>query len=286
MEFRKTTKSDDLAGLREIFSEGGPFEQFGNILQVNLILDANTVLSDIQWLSAKAKSNEVRTSLLESIDSSVVNAFAPTFLVEEVLKHIPKISQETGSDESSLLLHWEKYREKIIFIDTGGPAPSDIDPKDMPYVRLQELTGYPIATRDKDIALMGAKAVKVEISTLTRDYSRNAAIQYKIAATGIGTLYITEGLIRAAVGLIKSLVNNISRIPAWAWMLLIGGCIWAWSNISIRTWLLQAFEILPENSQIFGKIFIDEISQIFLEHSNYVLESERLRKRLSSELGK
>lgn len=281
MAIKDITSSDELALFRELFSKDGGFAQFGEIFQLNLILDANTILSEIRWHCAKREKQHARTSLLESINSSVIVAHAPIFLKKEVISNIPKIASEIGVDAEFLVKFWEEYEKNINFIDSGGPGDSDIDPKDVPYSRLHEATGYPIATRDSDLSKMGAKIVEIEVSTLTRDYSRNAAVQYKIAMAGIGTVYISQALIRSAVAVIKSLVQNVSKVPAWAWLLLIGGCIWAWSYPAFRSWLSRLVESLPENSKALGSTLLVEISNLGIEYIESAEEANRIREKIS-----
>lgn len=283
MAFKDITTSDDLCLLRELFSKDGGFAQFGEIFQLNLILDANTILSEIRWLCAKREKQHARTSLLESIDSTVIVAHAPTFLKEEVISHIPKIASEIGVNSELLITHWEEFEKKITFTDSGGPGDSEIDPKDIPYSRLHEATGFPIATRDRDLAEMGAKIVEIEISTLTRDYSRNAAVQYKIALAGIGTIFISQALIRSAIAVIRSLAQKVSRVPAWAWLLLIGGCIWAWSYPAFRSWLSRIVESLPEDSKALGSVLLVEISNLGIEYIESAEEASRIREIISKE---
>lgn len=285
MEFQSKIKSDDLAALRAIFSEEGSLAQFGSIFQISLILDANTILADIRWLLIKANDSTARTTLQESIDSSVIVAFAPTYLIEEVELHLPRITSESGKNESVALKHWEEYKKRINFVEVGGPGISDIDPKDVPYVKLQEETGFPIVTKDKDISNMGAKAVHVEVSTITRDYSRSAAVEYQLKLTGIGTVFISETLVRSAVNLIRSLVPNLKKVPAWAWLLLIGGCFWVWSIPNFRVSFYQILENLPNQAKPLGKHLMNEIGGAFQEFSKSSADSRKLRGQLQDKYG-
>lgn len=124
MKIQDTTRSDELTGFgfRAMFSEGGLFGQFGHLVQIKLILDANSVLADLRWLVCKAKNSLARTSLLESIDSETIIPFAPTYLNIEVQKNIPLIAREEGVEPSLLFEKWELFRPKITFVDVGGPV--------------------------------------------------------------------------------------------------------------------------------------------------------------------
>lgn len=285
MKFQTITKSDELNDLRKLFSEGGVFAQFGNIFQISLILDANTVLADIRWKMLKANTANARTSLQESIDSSVIVAFAPTFLNEEMETHLPRIAAEARKEEAVAYQHWEEYKERITFIDVGGPEDNDVDPKDMPYVNLQKLTGYLIATSDKDISNMGAKAIEVKITTLTRNYSRKAAVEYRIKFAGISTIIVGSVLIRTTVKFIRSIVGNVERIPDWAWLLLIGGSLWVWSNKNFRIWVMRTIESLPKSSMRAGQALLSEINEAFNEFSECSKDSNIIRDNMENKFG-
>ena len=210
---------------------------------------ANAVLADLRWLVCKAKNPLARTNLIEAIDAETIIAYAPTFLEIEIKKNIPIIASEENVDETLFVEQWEVFREKINFIESGGPVDGAIDPKDMPYVNLHNATGYPVLSEDSHISRMGAKAVSIQVTASALDYSRNAVVEYKIKIGALRTFIITGSMIQAASELIRSLGKALSRIPPWAWLLVVAGFAFILSIECIRFWLKEKISSLPNASK-------------------------------------
>lgn len=266
MDMFNGTKSDELAEIRQIFSENGLFGKYGNLFQIDIILDANTVLADIRWLVCKAKNPNARTSLIESIDARTVIAHAPTFLHVEIEKNIPILADEEGVDASLLFSKWEYLKQKINFLECGGPNEEALDPKDAPYVNAHILTGHPVLSEDSHIPKMGAKIINVCVSTFARDYSRDAVIEYKIKAGALGIIVVTESMIGAAVNLLRSLAAHLKYIPFWAWLLVIAGFAFALSFEAFRTYLLERLKAFSANTVNVAKHLIAQLEPVVLEY--------------------
>jgi len=263
-----TTKSDELAEIRQIFSEDGLFGQFGSLFQINLILDANAVLADIRWLVCKATNPNARTSLIEAIDAKTVVAHAPTFLHNEIEKNIPIIAKEEGIDASLFFLRWEQLKHKIDFIECGGPVEGAIDPKDAPYANAHEITGYPVLTEDPHITRMGAESISITVSTFARDYSREAVIEYRIKAGALGVFVITESMIQAASNLVRSLAPHVRRIPTWVWLLVIAGFVVALSFEAFRVFLLDKLKDFSDKTMALAKQLFLVLEPVVVEHQS------------------
>ena len=275
MSVSKTTKSDELVSLRKIFSGDGLFSRFNNLVQVNLILDANAVLADLRWLVCKAKKPNARTNLMEAIDAETIIAYAPTYLHIEILKNIPIIAKEEKVDDSLFLERWGSYKEKISFVEMGGPEESSIDPKDVPYVKLHE---------DPHIYKMGAKVVSVNITAFALNYSRNAAIEYKIKVGALGVFTLSQGMIDEASKLLRSLDLSLQKIPMWAWLLLITGFVFALSIESIRFWLIQKLESFSEATKKHSLNLIKILEPLVAEHYKSQSEANLAKEAIGSEL--
>src|SRR5690606_7745893 len=125
---------------------------FQNLFQMNIILDTNVIISDILWLATKRKNPDARPSLLETIVSGTLKAYAPDFLLVELDKHLPRLSVERGIPLETLNKHWEEYRPYIELVAVEEPTEEEIaqaqDPKDLPYIKLQQKIGAKIYTKD------------------------------------------------------------------------------------------------------------------------------------------
>ena len=215
--FSKIVKSDELPQLVSLLRHFEPFKAQINFFQLNIILDANVILKELIWICKKRKNPAARSDILELIECSVVRAHAPTFLLSELEIHIPRLAKQQKVDEAAMRVHWERFRARITLIDVGGPAPvSDStlrDPKDIPYIKLQERLNAPIFSEDKDLPAMGARVIRVELFGPLKAYSRKTAVEYHIKTVGIGSAVLltiaSECLLQGA----KSAAGTIARIP-------------------------------------------------------------------------
>ena len=62
-------RSDQLQGLRPLFREEGWFAQFGDILQISLILDADAVQREIRWIGGSRVNEDARSRFRETLDA-------------------------------------------------------------------------------------------------------------------------------------------------------------------------------------------------------------------------
>ena len=268
MSIQESTKSDELFNLRDLFSESGVFSQFGSLFQVNIILDANAILSDIRWVVFKAKQENARTSLLEAIDAGTILAFAPTYIEVEVSQHIHTISEQTGVPVEKLQDEWLRYREKITFIDSGGPENHDIDPKDVPYLKLHHSTGYPIlGTNDPHLSKMGATVITVEVTTLAKKYSRDAVVEYKIKAGGLAVFTVSAAMIQAAISFLKEICKPLKSVPSWAWLMVICLVVFALSFSPVREFVKEKILSLSGGSKNFALNLIETLEPLVKEHN-------------------
>ncbi len=284
MSIRNITRSDELVELREMFSTDGIFAHFGHLVQIELVLDANAVLADIRWFVCKAKCPSARTNLLESIDAETIVAYAPTYIEIEIAKNIPKIAEEEGVEASLLFAQWEVFKSKLQFVECGGPENGAIDPKDVPYVKLHNVTGFPVLSEDPHISKMGAKVIGIQVTALAQNYSREAVIEYKIKVGALTTFTITGAMVKAASDLIRSLGKSLRRIPPWAWLLIIAGFVFALSVDSVRTLLKEKLSTLPEASKKFGHCLIQTLEPVLLEYQKSQAQANAAKAALLGEV--
>lgn len=180
-DFVQSIRSDDLPKFAAVLRRTSVFKDRVEVFQVGLILDANVVIGDLLWLARKRTDPAARTKLMELMDCELVRAHAPVFLVQEINLHLPLLAAEHAIDLKALRALWHQYRKRIRFVAVGGPAKkaANGDPKDVPYLHLQQKLSYPIAYRDTDIPRMGGTVVRIQRFGALRADSRQTAVEYR-----------------------------------------------------------------------------------------------------------
>jgi len=287
--FLETIRSDDLVELRDIFEKSEAFrELIAPIFQLEVIVDANVIISDLIHLARGRKAKPARTKLQELIDSETVVAYAPSILKVEVNKHLSTISKKKGIPIEDLEAEWREYAKKIIFRDTSYRPPNSTDeerdPDDLPYITLQQKTGAPIYTRDKDIHAMDGQTIGYTVITHLRDYSRYASIEYTIKYQGVVVAVLNEKLIEVLFSFIKSLARFARKLPSWVWFVvcgvLIAGLLNSTSRYKIATWMSY---FSTETKEIGLKIF-NLTEPFILEHQKAQKQAIASLKAVNSEL--
>jgi predicted nucleic acid-binding protein len=215
-------RSDALKQLRSFYDVGAPLAPLTSVFQLNLIVDANVVLAELRWAVSKRKSETARSELLEVLEVETVIAYAPTFLKTEVELHISQtLVGEQGLDAAALIAHWNRIHPLIEFVEVGGPVyeAGHLDPKDVPYLRLQERIAAHILSRDKHISKMGGTVAPMSILGSLRQYSRASAVQLSLEVGGatIGAVSLTA-LAEIARTTFSATRAVGSKLPREAWM--------------------------------------------------------------------
>ncbi|MDR6420512.1 hypothetical protein J2801_002793 [Paraburkholderia phenoliruptrix] len=99
---------DALKEYRKLYQDGAPLAPLASLFQVNLILDANIIIRELIWATTRRKNPFGRSELLEVLEVETVIAWAPTFLKDEVAKHIPVIL-EKGANHEEVAAHWLRF---------------------------------------------------------------------------------------------------------------------------------------------------------------------------------
>lgn len=235
-------RSDELVWLRKFVNGIENLPALVSFFQINLIIDANIILGELRWVSKRQRNENARSDLLEVLEVETVLAYAPTFLIEEVTEHLPDLVKQ-GCDEEKLSGHWARLRALIEFVDVGGVPEqgSDyLDPKDVPYLRLQQKISARILSRDKDIEAMEGQTVPIEILGALRDYSRKSAVQLTLQ---VGGYTITGVSLRVFLALAQDtfprMKNTASRLPKEFWY-VAAACAWvALIHPTSRQWMMS-----------------------------------------------
>lgn len=277
-------RSDSLVPLRDLFSEGY-LAQFGAILQINVILDANTVIAELSWIAYKAKTPEARTGLIEAIEAETVIAHAPTYLLVEMEKKIPEYAAKMKKDPEPLALAWQAFKENIQFTDFGAEDKAHIDPKDAPYLKHHLSTGFAILTDDKHLERMGAVSISnVFIATHARDYSRNAAIEYHIKIMGLGSMMVTEKMITSAIGFIRAIIPSLRHVSPWTWLFVIGLFAYTASRKDLRNFARNALQSFPATARDLGAGLLALFSDLAVEHYQAQIGANNAKLQLEQSL--
>jgi len=218
-------RSDVLPPLREAFSENGLFPTIKEIFQFRLIIDANIVIRSILWSVTRRKNPEARSELVELLSCETIKGFAPTYLQVEIERKLPQLAHQKSIRLEKLREGWNEIEPKLRFVDVGEPdeASPVRDPKDTPYIKLQNELGYKILTKDKDIEAMGGDVMPVNVLLSMRRYSRAAAVEYSIKGAG-GTALIVSSVV--VEGIAKDVLPFIGkRLPGKGRTWLIGSLI-------------------------------------------------------------
>lgn len=127
---------------------------YGNTLELTLIIDANTIISDAL---AYIKNNQ--SFLLTIMKSPFLKILAPRWLKQELEKKIPEISKQKKIDENNFRSVISILLEKVNIVEVDDKsyqiASAKIgqrDEKDVPYLALYfSIKSHGILTKDKDI---------------------------------------------------------------------------------------------------------------------------------------
>lgn len=220
-----------------------------SLFQVHLIVDANVVIRELIWATTKRKNPLARSELMEVLHAETVIAWAPTFLKDEVEKHIDAVVRK-GAHREDVWAHWTLLQALIKFEDVGDP-PADgagyRDAKDLPYIWLQRKIEAIVVTKDDDIAAMGGRVVPVTIMASLRAYSRAAAVQVTLQ---VGTYQLGGLSLAALTGALRSLSSLVKkcveRVPREVWMVLLSILLITLLVPAAREWMQARVRSIAE----------------------------------------
>ncbi len=140
--------------------------------QVPIIIDASILLKDVRF----QVSEGVRTVLHEAIHAGAVRPISPAYAFDEMEEKIIQIAEREQRDVDELFSVWDKIHPKIdvrnVEEDVEKRNQEEVpDPDDLPYLVLQEQTGYPILTKDPHFEQMDAETIPITIREPLREYA-------------------------------------------------------------------------------------------------------------------
>ncbi|WP_070987441.1 hypothetical protein [Halofilum ochraceum] len=280
--------SDDLPHLRSLFEENGPLSAYGDSCQFDLIFDANALLRDIYWLSVKANDKDTRTSVLEALESEVIQGYAPSYLRTEIAEKIQEMSLRYDIPERVFLNQWARFEGHIHFVEVGGPdegGSDDDDPKDVPYIRLHEMLDYPVVSRDTDIRRMGGRSVDPDICFTIRLYARDNAVELQLVSMAAYSTMIPAAVVSGLTNFFRQMIVPRARsTPTWAWIAIVMIIGIAFIHPQSRKYLQDTSERLIEGISPLLGVAHTLLTPLIDEYGRATLSSAETRRAIEDSL--
>ncbi len=235
------------------------------IAEFRLVVDANILISDVMWALEKRQKPEAKSSLQECIQAGTVIAFVTTTVVQEVERHLPRLTADRGLSHNAWVAEWAAYKAMLQIVTPEDymiePYLSGRDPDDAPTLALAKmLSASGVLTHDLDIAAMGGTAIPIEFILKTREYSRKTAITVSIR---VGGLLVVMGAVEALAILISTLKQSagwFQRLPdnAKSLALVVAICVvlHPTARRSILTWLEASSSLLASKAPELLRVLI------------------------------
>jgi len=300
------------------FFDGFFLSVYKSKLELNIIIDANIILSD-----AYAYIRFGNSYLLNLLKSPFIKVFSPQWLDKELNKKIPEFSKDKGLKIEEFRAAVEKLSAGVIRIPEIKPHVSNVllriinerDSKDLPYIALYiEKNFHGILTNDKDIK--GMPNVRTwsrpgDLGKIVRIFE-NGAFAYAVigqlptVATVMSEIcllilkevwkiikFILTMLIEAGTNALSMLLNSPDWLKVAA---LVGGIVLLFSDKSreliaeilnsIEIWAIEFLKWLYEGlksvlsalSQV-SVIASDVITALFLEVERAIKYYEELSSK-------
>lgn len=161
------------------------------------------------------------------------------------------------------------------------------DPKDVPYIRLQQKINATIVTDDKDIAAMGGTAVPpIAVMATLRAYSRAAAVQvtFQVGGYTFGGLSL-QALLGAAKFVYSKARKAVAKVPREVWLGMLAVFCVAMVAPASRTWLRKQLEAIAEPLGIAVEGLAEVATKLATEYRAQKLEADEALAKVHALLG-
>lgn len=214
-------------------------EHVGRFAQFVIVVDANTVIRDL--IHRVRFPEKGKTALQELVASSVVQAWAPSWLEPEITTNLPRIALKKGLPLEALVDEWGRYRLNLLWDPRELAMPCDSrfpsgDPKDVPYLALaQNIGAVGILSSDPDITEMGGVRLTFDFVLATRSYARAVVVPTGLRLFGV---LVPAVLLIAFIQMLTSVVQAVRQLPPEAKVLLTCAAILVVGHARSREWLV------------------------------------------------
>ncbi len=212
--------SDLLVSMREVVSKVHGLEPIlKEVIQIQLVVDANIVQGEIRWRAGKRKNPRARTGFQEAIDSGIVIAVAPTFLKAEIEEHLMDIAADLGVTIEEVQRHWNEIQGSLLFyrprlLRNEGDWVSDQD--DLAYKHAcDELGAIAVYSRDSHFKSMKVPLVSISLDLTLRKYARANSVVLGVTIGSGVTLMIGFGALGGMFKLVKKALDAFGQLPGW-----------------------------------------------------------------------
>ena len=279
---RPIVLSDQLPQFLELLSLFPTLRELaGDVIRVDLVLDASVVYRELRWRVKSRPRPGVRSALHETIQASVVCAIAPLWIEEEIREHLPEIAEECNVSCDVVDSEWQEFKKVIRFYrpnGTGGKAfVSDAD--DLPYaITCLEIAASAVYTSDKHFDSANVPVLKADLDLLLCDYARSTAV---VVGVRIGAHVTVSLSLVACAALIKKLAEFVGKLPTevkvCAGLILAGVLIHPTSRRKILEWAKKGFDELARPDAVVAPL-LAEVAQQYYRSKEISAESERVLK--------
>jgi predicted nucleic acid-binding protein len=205
--------TSQIGRLRELLERFSTLKQIvGDFVRFRVVIDANFV---IQELIQRVRFPERCTALEELIQATVIDAYAPRWLDEEMVSAVTKTASKRKMSREALWAQWQVYRRLLKWDDQlnepGQHSTATIDPKDTPYIELEKKIGaHGILSKDAHIKKMGGHPLTLDFVFSTRRYARAT-----IACVSIRVLGVVVSLLafKALVETLRAATRGLTALP-------------------------------------------------------------------------
>ncbi len=217
---RPLVPSDRLADLREVAIRIPALQPLlGRVPALRVVVDANVILRQIEFVVASRRNVTARTSLQELIASGTIVAYASRLLEAEVSRHVPQIATRRGVPLHEVEAAWVACRAQIHFYEPRAPteeaSAGAVDRDDLPYRNVWDELGLIGVYTDnhRHLTQLGAPVLEFDVFMLLRDYARAEAVEVAIRFGAGATILLGLVAVRGLVAVIVTMARFIARLP-------------------------------------------------------------------------
>lgn len=144
---------------------------------------------------------------------------------------------------------------------------------DIPLLSLYWTSGADaVLTNDKDISLIGAKAVRLEAMAEVREYARSKSHEVTLRIGGVLVVGLPVGGIVLLLKIIGAALRSFSNLPREIQLLLIGGALFAIIHPGTPRTIAAALSSLASNLELPGRVLFDVFCELSVKFGEAQLD--------------